>query len=139
MLHQASYSYDGGSLTSTSGTPQHSDPSGSRGNLTGLTLSGSGFGNISKSFTYYDTGGNYVVTDLNGAQTTYNSGTGACGNSFATTISLPMSLRQSVGWNCNGGVKSSTTDVNSNTTSLSYDNMNRLVQTSYPDGGLSQT
>jgi RHS repeat-associated protein len=138
LLRQGSYSYDGSALTSTSGTPQHSNPSGSRGNLTSLALSGSGFSNISKSITYYDTGGNNVVTDFNGAQITYNSGTGACGNSFATTISLPMSLSESLAWSCNGALKTSVTDPNSNATSFSYDNMNRLIQTSYPDGGLSQ-
>jgi YD repeat-containing protein len=141
LLRQASYSYDGSSLISTSGTPQHSNPSGSRGNLTGFSLAGSGF-SIAKSFTYYDTGGRYQVTDPYGAVTTYNSGTagtGGCGNSFATTISHPMSLSESVARNCNGGVKSSTTDASGNTTSFSYDNMNRLLQTSYPDGGLSQT
>src|SRR5208337_5358238 len=56
LLRQGSYSYDGGSLTGTTGTPQHTNPSGSRGNATSLTLSGSGFSNISKSITYYDTG-----------------------------------------------------------------------------------
>jgi RHS repeat-associated protein len=138
LLRQASYSYDGSSLTSTSGTPQHSNPSGSRGNLTGLALSGSGFNNISKSTTFYDTGGAYVLTDFNGAQTTHNSGTGACGNSFDTTISFPLSLSESLAWNCNGAVKTSVTDLNSNATSFSYDNMNRLIETSYPDGGLSK-
>ncbi len=86
----------------------------------------------------YDTGGRYEVTDFNGAQTSYNSGTGACGNSFDTTISLPLSLSFSQAWNCNGGVKSSTTDANSKTTSFSYDDMNRLLETTYPDGGISQ-
>ena len=130
---------DGSGLTSTSGTPQHSNPSGSRGNPTGLTLSGSGFGNISKSTTFYDTGGSYVVTDFNGAQTTHNNGSGTCGNAFDTTITLPMSLSQSLAWNCNGAVKTSVTDLNSNGTSFSYDNMNRRLTAAYPDGGLSKT
>jgi YD repeat-containing protein len=141
LLRQSSYSYDGGSPTATSGTPQHSNPSGSRGNLTSLTLSGSGFSNISKSIAYYDTGQKYVVTDFNGAQTTYNSGTGgsaACGNSFDTTISLPMSLSRSQAWNCNGALTTSTTDPNNNPTSFSFDSMNRISQTSYPDVGLRQ-
>ena len=137
LLRQNSYSYDGSSLTSTSGTPQHSNPSGSRGNLTSFTVSGSGFSNLSMSITYYDTGAENVVTDFNGAQITHNSGTGDCGNSFDTTISLSLSLSQSLAWECNGALETSTSDFNTNYITLSYDNMNRLVQASYPDGGVS--
>jgi RHS repeat-associated protein len=139
LLNQTSYSYDAFSLVSTSGTPQFSNPTGARGNPTSITLSGSGFGNLSMSINYFDTGQTYQVTGFDGAVTTYNSGTGACGNSFDTTVSLPMSLSESFAWNCNAAVESSATDVNNNTTSYSYDNMDRLIQTSFPDGGVSNT
>ena len=139
LLNQASYSYDAFSLVSTSGTPQFSNPTGARGNPTSITLSGSGFGSLSMSITYFDTGQSQKVTGFNGAVTTYNSGTGACGNSFNTTISLPMSLSESYAWNCNAAVPSLTSDFNSNTTSYSYDNMNRLIETSFPGGGVTNT
>jgi RHS repeat-associated protein len=135
LLRQDSYSYDGSALTATSNTPHHSNPSGSRGNLTSLTVSGYGFGNLSASITYYDTGNVNVVTDFNGAQITHNSGTGACGNSFDTALSFSLSLSQSLAWDCNGALKNLTSDFNSNDFTYSYDNMNRLTQVIYPDGG----
>jgi RHS repeat-associated protein len=137
LLRQNSYSYDGSSLTSTSGTPQHTNPSGSRGNLTSLTVSGYGFGSLSMSITYYDTGDENVVTDFNGAQITHNSGQGACGNSFDTTLSLSLSLSQSLAWECNGALKTSTSDYNANNSTFAYDNLNRLTQTTYPNTGSS--
>jgi RHS repeat-associated protein len=51
-------------------------------------------------------------------------------------IGLPLSLSQSLAWNCYGALKSSQSDLNGNETSFSCDNMNRLIETSYPDGGL---
>ncbi len=136
LLHQTSYSYDGFSLNQTTGTPQFTNPGGARGNPTTVSLTGYSFSYISKSFTYFDTGNKYQTTDFKGAVTTYNSGTGACGNSFDTTISLPMSLSRSLTWDCNGALKSSTKDANNNTTNYSYDDMNRLIHTSFPDGGV---
>jgi RHS repeat-associated protein len=137
LLRQGSYSYDGSALTSTSGTPQHTNPSGSRGNLTSFTLSGYGFGNLSMSITYYDTGNENVVTDFNGAQITHNSGQGVCGNSFDTTLSLSLSLSQSLAWDCNGALKTSASDYNANNTTFGYDNLNRLTQATYPNAGSS--
>jgi RHS repeat-associated protein len=139
LLRQDSYTYDGSSLTSTSGTPQHSNPTGSRGNQTGWTISGANFTSIGKSVTFYDTGGVDVETDFNGAETAHNNGTGNCGNAFDTQVSFPMSLSESLAWDCNGALKTSVSDVNGNATSFTYDNMNRQIQASYPDGGLKKT
>ena len=38
-------------------------------------------------------------------------------------------------WNCNGGLIASKTDQNGQTTSFSYDLMNRRTQMNLPDGG----
>ncbi len=132
---QTTYTYDQGSVTATTGTPQHISVSGSRGNPTTTTYLVSGSTTISTTATYYDTGTVNVFTDSKGNQDTYSYGSSSCGNSFATTISLPLSLSRSQTWNCNGGLLASRTDENGKATSFSYDLMNRPAQTNFPDGG----
>jgi len=114
------YSYDQGAVTGTSGTPQHTSPTGSRGNATSVSMDTSLSTALSKSFTYYDTGNPNVATDVNGAQTTYVYGSGSCGNSFPTTINEPMSLSKTITWNCTGGVTTQVTDENSNPVNIGY-------------------
>jgi RHS repeat-associated protein len=109
-----------GSPTATSGTPQHVSVTGSRGNVTTIASLVSGTTILAKTFTYYDTGNVNVATDVNGAQTTLNYGSGSCGNSFATSLTEPLSLSKSIVWNCTGGVETSLTDENGQTTSVSY-------------------
>lgn len=120
-LASSTYTYDQGSVTTTSGTPQHLSISGSRGNLTNLStqVNASG-GKLSTTFTYYDTGNPNVATDVNSAQTTYVYGSGSCGNSFPTTIDEPLSLSRSITWNCTGGVATQVTDENGNNVTSSY-------------------
>ncbi len=123
---QTTYSYDETSVTSTSGTPQHIAVSGSRGNLTTLATQANGTTTLYRKFAYYDTGTRNTATDLsissstNGPTTTYNYAAGSCGNSFATSISEPLSLSRSMTWNCTGGVLLSLTDENGKVTSTSY-------------------
>lgn len=109
-----------GSPTATSGTPQHVSITGSRGNLTTVTQLVSGTTTLGNTFTYYDTGNVNVATDVNGAQTTLSYGSGACGNSFVTSVTEPLSLSKSFVWNCTGGVATSATDENGKTVSASY-------------------
>lgn len=117
---QTTYTYDQGTVTATSGTPQQVSVSGSRGNVTTIAQLVSGSTTLSKTFTYYDTGNVNVATDTNGAQTTYNYGSGSCGNSFPTSLSEPLSLSKSLVWNCTGGVATSATDENGQTVSAGY-------------------
>jgi RHS repeat-associated protein len=134
-LASSTYVYDngtqtGGTVTATSGTPQHASISGSRGNLTSTTVSTGASSSLTKSFSYYDTGAPNVVTDVNGAQATYVYGsvtnpyntlfTASCGNSFATTISEPLSLSRSMQWDCTGGMAKQVTDENGNNVSSNY-------------------
>ena len=109
-----------GAPTATSGTPQHVAVTGSRGNLTTVASLVTGSTWLGKTFTYYDTGNVNVATDINGAQTTYTYGSGSCGNSFATSVSEPMSLSASATWNCSGGVETSAMDENGKTVLTSY-------------------
>src|SRR5439155_26747481 len=67
--------------------------------------------------------------------TTYTYG--ACGNSFPTSVSLPLSLSKTLTWdaNCAGGVLASETDLNSppNTTHYYYNDANYWRMTSTTD------
>jgi RHS repeat-associated protein len=117
---QTTYTYDQGSVTATSGTPQHVSVSGSRGNATSVAYLVSGSTTLNKAYTYYDTGNLNTATDVNNAVTTYNYGTGSCGNSFVISVSEPVSLSRSMAWSCSGGVEVSVTDENGKTASTSY-------------------
>ena len=133
---QTTYSYDQSALTATSGTPQHVSVSGSRGNLTTVSQLVNGSATLTKTFTYFDTGNVYQGTDVNGAVTTYTYG--ACGNSFQTQVSLPLSLSTSETWDCNGGLPTSTTDANSQPTVISYgsDPFWRPIQITDPESNI---
>jgi RHS repeat-associated protein len=118
-VSQTNYNY-GNTVTATSGTPQHTTPAGSRGNLVSVNYYTNGSTYLTKSYSYFDTGNVYVATDVNGAQTTYTYG--ACGNSFPTSVSEPLGLSRSYTWdtNCFGGVQTGVTDENSQTTTTTY-------------------
>ncbi len=119
LVSQTNYNY-GDTVTATSGTPQHTTPAGSRGNLLSVNYYTQGSTYLTKSSSYYDTGNPYVATDVNNAQTTYTYGSGSCGNSFATSIAEPLSLSRAIAWNCTGGVQTSVTDENGKVVSASY-------------------
>jgi len=136
-VSQTNYNYDQTGVVPTSGTPQHISVSASRGNLTGVNYYIQGSSYLTKSYTYFDTGNVQMATDTNGAQTNYAYG--ACGNSFPTSVNEPLNMSQSFTWdiNCTGGVLTSTTDENSNTTTTTYNDPYfwRPASISYPDGG----
>jgi RHS repeat-associated protein len=85
-----------------------------------MTQSVSSSQSLSKHISYYDTGTPLTVTDVNGAQTTYNYGAGSCGFSFPDSITLPLSLSTSTTYNCTGGVATSSTDANGNQSFVNY-------------------
>ena len=122
LIAQTTYGYDETAVTATSGTPQHVAVSGSRGNLTTIKRRVVGSTNLTQTYTYFDTGNINVATDTNSAQTTYAYGN--CGNSFPSTVSLPLSLSSSQIWNCSGAVVTSTTDANSKTNSTGFTDPN---------------
>ncbi len=118
---QVTITYDQGSVSTSSGTPQHTSVSGSRGNPTTVTALVSGTNTLSETFTYWDTGNVNVFTDVNSAQYTVGYGGGSCINSFPTSVSEPLSsMSQSFTWNCTGGVKTSATDESGNQVSFGY-------------------
>ena len=125
VVSQVNLGYDETAPTPTQGTPQHiSGFSG--GNLTSLSAYVNSSTNLYQTFTYYDTGNILTSTDastsktVKGAPTTYSYGSGSCGNSFVTSIAEPLNLSKSMTWDCTGGVVTSTTDENSQQTTLTY-------------------
>jgi len=119
---QTTYTYDQGTVTATSGTPQHVGISGSRGNATAVSQLVQGTTTLNKTSTFYDTGMVKTSTDVNGAVTTLNyaNSTSTCGNAFPTSISEPLSLSRSMTWNCTGAVVTQVTDENGQNTTTSY-------------------
>jgi RHS repeat-associated protein len=119
---QTTFTYDQGTPATTTGTPQHASVTGSRGNVTQIASLVQGTTTLSKSFTYYDTGGVNTSTDVNGAVTTLtlSNSTASCGNSFATNVAEPLSLTRSMTWNCTRAVQTGVTDENGNSTSVTF-------------------
>ena len=139
---KTTYTYDYGGVTATTGTPQHANPTGSRGNATTIQYQTGASSSISQTYTYYDTGTVNVFTDVNGGQTTYTYGTLAatCGNSFATGITEAVNtLKQFYVWNCNGGVSTSTEDENSQYWYTTYNDLNYWRPTSTADPASATT
>ena len=101
VLSSTVYTYDEYStypLQTTPSTPQHGSITGSRGNLTTVARKVIGSTYLYQHFAYYDTGNVYRSYDVNGAFTTYNydttaqgTTTNSCGNSFPTSVTLPIS------------------------------------------------
>jgi RHS repeat-associated protein len=137
VYSETKYSYDAaGSITATSGTPQHTSGTNA-GNLTSLvqciSSACSGSSALTSSYTYFDTGNVNVATDVNGTPATYSYG--ACGNSFPTEVSVDGLTVQET-WNCTGGVQVTSVDPNSNTTTYTYGDANywRVTKTTDPFG-----
>lgn len=134
------YTYDSGSVTSTSGTPQHVAVTGSRGNATTISYFVGATSSLTKNLTYYDTGNVNAITDVNGASTTFAYGTSSCGNSFPTSISEPVGgLSRSMVWNCTGGVQTSVTDENNQTTTTAFSDPNYWRQNKITDPAMNVT
>lgn len=126
---QTRYSYDIGSLTSTTGLPQHSGAiGGQRGNLTSTTTYYATGGTLSSSATYEDTGNVLTSTAPNGVSTyTYEPSTHA----FAIVATPPtpssnVSLPSSATYDLNTGVVLNSTDLTGQQTVYkSFDSMLR--------------
>lgn len=121
-VSQTNYNYDQTAVVTTSGTPQHTSVTGSRGNLTSTNQYSTSSAYLTKTMTYFDTGNIDVLTDVDGEPYTYAYGaTTSCGNSFPTEISAAYnSLSTSMTWNCNGGVQLTSVDANGQTTTTTY-------------------
>ena len=122
-IASTTYTYDQGTVTTTT-TPQHAAVTGSRGNVTTVSTQTTNTATLTKTFAYYDTGNLKVATDVNSAQTTYGYGANSCTNSFADSITAPISgLSSSFQWNCTGGVVTKATDANGNFVTTTYNDV----------------
>jgi len=126
---QTTFTYDQGTLSSLSGTPQHITPGclsfglTGRANLNTVASLVQGSTTLNKTFTYYDTGMAKTATDVNNGLTTFNylDSSTTCGNAFPTSVTEAVSgLSRSTTWNCTGGVQLTSTDENGKTTTTAY-------------------
>lgn len=156
LAAQTSYNYDQGTLTPTSGLPNHSNsfvavtdsgtilslPQGAIGNRGNLTSVVSGTGTtVTTSSTYDDAGTKLSDTDARGRQTTYST---MCSDAYPSIVTLPMmvggtNLQLSKSYDCASGLVTSTKDLNSQPTFYSYFtsgvNIGRLQMATRPDTG----
>jgi RHS repeat-associated protein len=146
---ETDYTYDSPLGTVTSGVVQHSAGCNC-GNLTSrsqwLNVGGS---NPTTTFTNDDTGQRLTMTDPLGNQTThsyadsYSSGTPpGPTNAFLTTVTYPpvnsVSHIEKFAYAYASGEVTSSTDQNNQVTTYKYvDNLGRLTETDYPDGGVT--
>lgn len=146
---QTIYGYDQTTPTSTAqyNVPQHSAVGSARGNLTTVNR----WNNVTNSsFTttnqYDDTGNVLQITDPLGNLTTYSYldlwnntkcalASGSDTLAFRTKVTNALNQSTSATYNSCAGTLASSTDLNGNVTSHTYDGLARVVQTNYPDGG----
>lgn len=135
-IQNVTYAYDAGTLTTTSGLPQHDSISGSRGNLTSVTYSiVLGGSSISPAYYTYDDAGEILTSkDMHLNTTTYtydsSSDTYLTGTTFPTTGSVAHTTSST--YDPTSGMKLTDVDQNGNTTTYTYDTMLRLSSASYP-------
>jgi RHS repeat-associated protein len=146
---ETDYTYDTPAGTVTSGIVGHGTGCNC-GNLTvqkqWLNSSGSG---LSTNFTNDDTGQRLTMTDPRGNQTTYSytdsysSGTPpGPTNAFLTTVTHPQTSGvnhvEHFAYAYSSGEVTSSTDQNNLVTTYKYvDNLARLTETDFPDGGVT--
>jgi RHS repeat-associated protein len=129
----STYSYDQFSLANSSVTAQHDSPApdgSSPGNLTTVVR---GFGSTTTT-SFYDTGNPHQVTDPNGNTTTSTYSSTFLG-AYVTQVKNALGQSTYHNYDLNSGLLTSTTDLNNQTTSFTYDNMWRLNCITYPTGG----
>jgi RHS repeat-associated protein len=144
LAGQTVFNYDQGTLTTTSGLPNHgSAPGTSRGNLTSV-VSGTG-ATVTTSSTYDDAGTQLTAVDGKGNSTSY---TAMCSDAYRQVVTYPMvvngaNLQSKTMYDCSSGLVTSTQDmngvVNNQSTTYSYFttglNIGRLQTLTYPDTG----
>jgi RHS repeat-associated protein len=139
QVSQTTYGYDGSSLTATSGLPNHTSVSGSRGNLTSVSQwVNSPSGTIQTTATYDDAGTLLTSTTPLGT-TSYGHDSH---DTFVTSTTPPtpssgVVLTTNQSYDASSGVLLSTTDPNGETTSYqNFDGFDRPQQITYPDLGI---
>jgi RHS repeat-associated protein len=142
------FGYDETAVTTTSGVPQHAAVTGSRGNQTTLTdwVSATAAALITR-FTYDDTGNILTFTDPGNNSTAFDytdnfsEGAPTGTRAYPTMITLPSTGSPAVPhithtqYEANTGLPATTTDLNGNQTTYTYDLMLRPLFVNAPDSG----
>jgi RHS repeat-associated protein len=146
QMAYTTYGYDETALVASSVTKQHAAGEPYPGNLTSvrrwLNSSTTGTTNcatVTGGFlitnnVFYDTGEVQKTTDPCGYPTTYQYGSTYFG-AFPTTVTNALNQSTNFAYDFNTGSVTSIIDPNSQITTKTYDNMDRLTEVSYPDGG----
>jgi RHS repeat-associated protein len=136
------YGYDAATPDSSGITTQHDSnpPTGSyRGNRTSVARWLNTTGTyLTTTNAIYDTGMLHTSTDPGGHMTTYTYSATFAG-AYVTSVTDPMNHVTGYNYNFNTGLRTSVSDVNSQTTSYSFDYLWRTQQISYPTGGGTAT
>ena len=140
LVSETTFNYDETAVVAPPGaSPQHVSISGSRGNQTSIHTYTNSTSYLTKTMTYFDTGNVQTVTDVNGAQTTFNfpDATSTCGNAFPTSVTEPLTMSRSMTWSCTGGVQLTAVDENTQQTTIVYNDPYfwRPAEIDFPDGG----
>jgi RHS repeat-associated protein len=135
VLSSTSYVYDGGTLTPTTGVPQHLAVTGQRGNLTSIQQTSAGHTETT-NLTYEDTGQALTSTDpaTNKTTLTYDAATHVNLIGVSQKVGT-LTLGSTYAYYGNTGLLQTSTDPNSQSTTLTYDTSLRNNGVTYPDGG----
>ncbi len=135
----SAYRYDEGSVTVTSGIPQHGSGGSQRGNLTSTHIS-AGAVYLNTSASYYDTGKPINSTAMDGGVTSYGYD---ATQTFVMQTNLPtpssgVVLSRSTTYDARSGTLLTSTGLNSDQTKINqYDRTLRPVNVTSPNGSVT--
>lgn len=137
-MQTTTYAYDGATPAPTSGLPQHVAVSGSRGNLTSVSVYTNSTSSLQiQSNTYNDAGQIVTTKDVLNHSTTYSYDTST--GTFVTSTVLPSTGSvvhgTSASFDTPTGLLLSSTDDNGAGRTYAYDNMLRPVSLGLPASG----
>jgi RHS repeat-associated protein len=145
VVSQTTYTYDESTPTATTGVPQHTAVTGSRGNPTTVSQLVAGTTGLSTKLAYDDTGNVLTSTDPANNVTTFDytdnfSDSAALGTqAYITKITMPptgtVSHITQTQYELNTGLAATSTDLNGNSTTYTYDSLWRPLTVNPPDGG----
>jgi RHS repeat-associated protein len=146
---KTTFGYDETMPTTTSGVPQHTSPSSSRGNLTSVNRwIDNPSATLTNTYTYDDTGNVVATTDPGGHTTQYSytdnfaDGINRDSLAYVTQVTMPDTNSPNLAhhvtkaqYDANTGLSLKIWDQNNQATTFTYDGALRPLQVNFPDGG----